>query len=37
MVALQPENTYTYSDLNQQAYEFQIDTTDPGQNASNLL
>ena len=30
MVALQPGNTYTYSDLNQQACnEFRNDTTDP--------
>ena len=37
MVAQQPKNTYTYSDLNQQVYnEFQIDTKDPEQNASNL-
>ena len=37
MVALQPENTYTYSDLNQQAHNtFHIDRADPEQNASNL-
>ena len=37
MIVLQPENTYTYPDFNQQGCnEFEIHTTYPEQNASNL-
>ena len=37
MVVLQPENTYNYSVLKQQACnEFQNDTIHPEKNASNL-